>query len=100
MGGTRLGERRVIIRSERESDGRVWVSVRDFGTGLSVENPERIFEHFFSTKHGGLGMGLAIARSIIASHDGELAAVNAAGGGTRVYFSLPAVAQGPPWRSG
>ena len=94
MGETPLAERRVIIRSERESDGRVWVSVRDFGPGLSVENPERIFEHFFSTKHGGLGMGLAIARSIVASHDGELAAVNAEGGGTRVYFSLPAVAEG------
>jgi len=94
MGETPLAERRVIIRSERESDGRVWVSVRDFGTGLSVENPERIFEHFFSTKHGGLGMGLAIVRSIIASHDGELAAVNAEGGGTCVYFSLPAVAEG------
>jgi PAS domain S-box-containing protein len=94
MGETPLAERRVIIRSERESDGRVRVSVRDFGTGLSVENPERIFEHFFSTKHGGLGMGLAIVRSIIASHDGELAAVNAEGGGTCVYFSLPAVAEG------
>jgi PAS domain S-box-containing protein len=94
MGETPLAERRMIIRSERESDGRVRVSVRDFGTGLSVENPERIFEHFFSTKHGGLGMGLAIVRSIIASHDGELAAVNAEGGGTCVYFSLPAVAEG------
>jgi PAS domain S-box-containing protein len=94
MGETPLAERRVIIRSERESDGRVRVSVRDFGTGLSVENPERIFEHFFSTKHGGLGMGLAIVRSIIASHDGELAAVNAEGGGTCVYFSLPAVTEG------
>jgi signal transduction histidine kinase len=39
-------------------------------------------------------MGLAIVRSIIASHDGELAAVNAEGGGTCVYFSLPAVAEG------
>jgi two-component system sensor kinase FixL len=94
MGETPLAERRVIIRSERESDGRVRVSVRDFGTGLSVENPERIFEHFFSTKHGGLGMGLAIVRSIISSHDGELAAVNSEGGGTSVYFLLPATAEG------
>jgi two-component system, LuxR family, sensor kinase FixL len=94
MDETPLVGRRVIIRSERESDGRVRVSVRDFGTGLPVENPERIFEHFFSTKHGGLGMGLAIVRSIIASHDGELAAVNAEGGGTRVYFLLPAVEEG------
>jgi signal transduction histidine kinase len=72
----------------------VRVSVRDFGTGLSVEHSERIFEHFFSTKHDGLGMGLAIVRSLIASHDGELAAVNAEGGGACVFFSLRANAEG------
>ena len=94
MGGTPLPKRRVIIRSERESKVRVRVSVRDFGTGLSVEHSERIFEHFFSTKHDGLGMGLAIVRSIIASHDGELAAVNAEGGGACVFFSLRANAEG------
>jgi PAS domain S-box-containing protein len=94
MGDTPLPKRRVIIRSERESNVRVRVSVRDFGIGLSVENPERIFEHFFSTKHDGLGMGLAIVRSIIASHDGELAAVNAEGGGVCVYFSLRANVEG------
>ncbi|MFZ0503355.1 MAG: ATP-binding protein, partial [Chthoniobacterales bacterium] len=65
-----------------------------FGTGLSEENRERVFEHFFSTKHGGLGMGLAIARSIIASHEGELVAMNAEGGGTCVHFSLPARTEG------
>ena len=91
MGETPPAQRRVIIRSERISDGRVRVSVRDFGTGLAVENPERIFEHFFSTKQNGLGMGLAIVRSIITSHDGELAAVNAEGGGTCAYFSLPSI---------
>jgi signal transduction histidine kinase len=47
------------------------VSVRDFGIGLPAEEPGRIFERFFSTKRGGMGMGLAIARSIIASHGGE-----------------------------
>jgi two-component system sensor kinase FixL len=81
-------ERRVIIRSEREPDNYVRVSVRDFGTGLPAEEPERIFERFFSTKPEGMGMGLAIARSIIASHGGELAAENAEGGGACVYFSL------------
>jgi PAS domain S-box-containing protein len=94
MGETPLSERRVIVRSERISDGRVRVSVRDFGTGLSVENPERIFEHFFSTKQNGLGMGLAIVRSIVTAHDGELAAVNAEGGGTYAYFSLPGIGEG------
>jgi PAS domain S-box-containing protein len=82
-------ERRVIIRSEREPNSRVRVSVRDFGAGLPVEDPERIFERFCSTKREGMGMGLAIARSIIASHGGELAATNAEGGGACVRFSLP-----------
>ncbi|MBV9672560.1 MAG: PAS domain S-box protein [Verrucomicrobia bacterium] len=80
---------RVIIRSERESGDRVRVSVRDFGTGLPTKEPERIFEQFFSTKHDGMGMGLAIARSIISSHGGELGAVNAKDGGACVYFWLP-----------
>ena len=94
MGATPLSERRVIVRSERISDGRVRVSVRDFGTGLLVDNSERIFEHFFSTKQNGLGMGLAIVRSIVTAHDGELAAVNAQGGGTCAYFSLPGIGEG------
>jgi DNA-binding CsgD family transcriptional regulator len=91
MRETPVAERRMIIRSERKSDGRVRVSVRDFGTGLPAEEPERIFERFFSTKREGMGMGLAIARSIIASHGGELAAANAQGGGACVHFSLPVV---------
>jgi two-component system sensor kinase FixL len=89
MRETPAAERHVIIRSERESDGRVCVSVRDFGAGLPTEEPSRIFERFFSTKRDGMGMGLAIARSIVTAHGGELAAANAQGGGTRVYFLLP-----------
>jgi signal transduction histidine kinase len=91
MRETPPAERRVIIHSERDSDDRVRVSVRDFGTGLPAEEPERVFEPFFSTKHEGMGMGLAIARSIITSHGGELAAVNAEGGGACVHFSLPVI---------
>lgn len=49
MRETAAEERRLIIRSERESDGRVRVSVRDFGTGLPAEEPEQIFQQFFST---------------------------------------------------
>src|SRR5271166_2149702 len=94
MRETPAAERRVIIRSEHESEGRVRVSVRDFGTGLPEEEPARIFERFFSTKREGMGMGLAIARSIIDSHGGELAAANARGGGACVHFSLPVIAEG------
>jgi two-component system, LuxR family, sensor kinase FixL len=89
MRETPVPERRVIIRTECESGGSVRVSVRDFGTGLPPKRPERIFEHFFSTKHDGLGLGLAIVRSIITSHGGEVAAVNAKDGGACVYFLLP-----------
>ena len=94
MRETPAEERRLIIRSERESDGRVRVSVRDFGTGLPAEEPEQIFQQFFSTKREGMGMGLPIARSIINSHGGELAAANAEGGGACVHFSLPIIAEG------
>jgi two-component system, LuxR family, sensor kinase FixL len=93
MRETPAAERRVVIRSERESDGRVCVSVRDFGAGLPTEEPRRIFERFFSTKREGMGMGLAIAHSIITSHGGELAAANAQGGGACVYFLLPVIAE-------
>jgi PAS domain S-box-containing protein len=91
MRETPVPERRVIVRSDCEFDGRVRVSVRDFGIGLPVPEPERIFERFFSTKREGMGMGLAIARSIIASHGGELVATNAEGGGACVYFLLPVI---------
>ena len=94
MRETPVAERRLIIRSERESEGRVRVSVRDFGIGLPLEGPQQIFEQFFSTKREGMGMGLAIARSIIASHGGQLAAANAQGGGANVHFSLPVSAEG------
>ena len=94
MRETPAAERRMIIRSERESEGRVRVSVRDFGIGLPLEGPQQIFEQFFSTKREGMGMGLAIARSIIASHGGQLAAANAQGGGANVHFSLPVSAEG------
>jgi two-component system sensor kinase FixL len=94
MRETPAAERRIIIRSECKSDGGVRVSVRDFGTGLPAEGSKRIFEPFFSTKREGMGMGLAIARSIITSHGGELAAANVEGGGTHVHFSLPVIAEG------
>jgi two-component system, LuxR family, sensor kinase FixL len=87
-------ERRAIIRTESESGGGVRASVRDFGPGLPTENPQRIFDRFFSTKRDGLGMGLAIARSIVSSHGGELVAENAEGGGAFVYFSLPGFGEG------
>jgi PAS domain S-box-containing protein len=90
MRQTPTPKRRVTISSRQHARDQVWIGVRDYGTGLPQENPDRIFEPFFSTKQDGLGMGLSIARSIISSHGGELAAENAEGGGAWVHFSLPA----------
>jgi two-component system, LuxR family, sensor kinase FixL len=82
--------RRVIIRTERDGDYAVRASVRDFGPGLPLDLPERVFERFFSTKAEGLGIGLFISRSIIAAHGGTLSAENAEGGGAQFCVRLPA----------
>lgn len=85
-----IDARSLRISSRRRDDGTVEVEVRDRGGGLS--DPERIFEAFYTTKPDGMGMGLAICRSIIEAHSGQLRAENVASGGARITFSLPASA--------
>jgi signal transduction histidine kinase len=63
--------------------------VRDYGIGVSAVMQDRLFDPFFTTKNEGLGMGLAIARSILESHGGTIAGENADGGGARFEFVLP-----------
>jgi two-component system, LuxR family, sensor kinase FixL len=82
--------RRVIIRTERDGDGAVQARVRDFGTGLPADMPERVFDRFFSTKQDGMGIGLFIAQSIVVAHGGTLWAENAEGGGAQFWLRLPA----------
>jgi two-component system sensor kinase FixL len=81
--------RRIEVATNRDGDGTICVAVRDYGSGISERTKERLFEHFFTTKQEGLGMGLAIARSIIESHGGNIAAENAEGGGACFHFRLP-----------
>ena len=66
------GSRVLSVISEMESDGDVRVSVADTGTGVHPEDIDRIFNPLFTTKSGGMGMGLAICRSIIEAHGGRL----------------------------
>jgi C4-dicarboxylate-specific signal transduction histidine kinase len=80
------GPRCVTIESRSEAD-MVAISVRDTGVGLS--DPERVFERFYTTKPHGMGMGLAISRSIIEAHTGKLLASPADGGGAVFKFTLP-----------
>ena len=64
--------------------------MRDYGVGISEEARDRLFDHFFTTKTEGLGMGLGIVRSIVESHAGTVAAENVDGGGARFHLTLPA----------
>jgi PAS domain S-box-containing protein len=93
MHDTPVTHRKVLIATERNSDGAVCASVRDYGVGIPAEALERVFEQFFTTKPKGLGIGLAIVRSIVESHGGTIAAENADGDGARFQFTLPASAK-------
>jgi len=88
-------ERRIIISTRSLKGKSAEVSVRDFGTGLPVDRAEKVFDHFFSTKAEGMGMGLTIARSIVEAHAGTLGAEDAEGGGALFFFHLPAAQRLP-----
>ncbi|MDB4951326.1 MAG: nwsA [Gemmatimonadetes bacterium] len=84
-------ERRwMAIRTLAGEAGGVVVEVEDAGRGVRPEDRDRIFEAFFSTRPGGLGMGLAISRSIVETHGGRLRAAPNEGAGTTLRVSLPA----------
>ncbi|MFL6590654.1 MAG: GAF domain-containing protein [Chthoniobacterales bacterium] len=87
-------QRRIVITTKSDDvDDIAEVSVRDFGTGLPDESVDKVFDHFFSTKQTGMGMGLTIVRSIIEAHGGTITAGNAPGGGALFSFRLPAIPQ-------
>jgi PAS domain S-box-containing protein len=79
----------LIIRSYRDGTQRVMVDVADSGMGISTDSADKLFNAFFTTKSGGMGMGLSICRSIIEAHGGRLSAVNNVGPGASFQFTLP-----------
>jgi PAS domain S-box-containing protein len=81
------GPKTLFISSKRPGPETVLVEVRDSGTGL--KDPDKIFEAFFTTKENGMGMGLAICRSIIDAHHGRLWAASGEGAGATFSFTLP-----------
>jgi signal transduction histidine kinase/ligand-binding sensor domain-containing protein len=83
-----VGQRRVKIAAERYGDG-VRLAVRDSGPGVPAALQSEIFEPFTTSKPGGMGMGLAICRSIVESHDGSIEVGSATGGGAVFLVTLP-----------
>ena len=82
---------RLLVRTRTTADGNVEVSVADRGTGIPSADLERIFEPFVTTKSHGMGLGLAICRSIVDAHGGRLWATNNSDGGAqRCIANLPA----------
>jgi len=90
MEGLPPAERRIIISTRLDKGDVTEVRVRDFGTGLPKEKPDKVFDHFFSTKQKGMGMGLAIVRSIIEAHGGTIVGENAPDRGATMIVRLPA----------
>jgi signal transduction histidine kinase len=81
--------RELLISTQTEAAGGVLVAVRDSGPGLDLASADRVFEAFYTTKSAGLGMGLAICRSIIEAHGGRLWASANQPRGAVFQFSLP-----------
>ena len=94
MGSVEAEPRDLLISTEQHHTG-VLVAVRDSGPGIDPAHLDRIFEAFYTTKSGGVGMGLSICRSIIDAHGGRLWAEANEARGAIFQFTLPAVQVGP-----
>jgi C4-dicarboxylate-specific signal transduction histidine kinase len=98
MNGVEDRPRRVVIRTQRDEDDCVRLTVQDAGVGIGPEAVERLFDTFYTTKSDGMGIGLAVSRSIIEHHRGRLwAAPNDDGPGATFSFSIP---RGPERETG
>jgi signal transduction histidine kinase len=86
-------ERTLVLWTAKEEPAGVRIAVRDSGTGIDEADLDHIFQAFYTTKTDGLGMGLAIALSIVEAHGGRLEARNNPDGGTTLAFTLPAADQ-------
>jgi signal transduction histidine kinase len=89
MGSVEVGTRDLLISTEKSQTGDILLEVRDSGPGVDPARLERVFDAFYTTKPGGMGMGLSICRSIIEAHGGRLWAGANEPGGAVFHFTLP-----------
>src|SRR6267154_2383289 len=90
MSDASKGSRDLLISTAEDVSNGVLVAVRDSGPGLNPESLERLFDPFYTTKPGGMGMGLSICRSIVEGHGGRIWAAANVPQGASFHFSLPA----------
>jgi C4-dicarboxylate-specific signal transduction histidine kinase len=90
MHGLGEGNRELLICTRKAEPDGVMVEVQDSGPGLTPETVERVFEHFYTTKPSGLGLGLSICRSIVEGHNGHLSASSNVPRGAIFHFVVPA----------
>jgi PAS domain S-box-containing protein len=81
--------RQLLVRTERENGDRVRVMVRDSGIGVDRQSMDKLFDAFYTTKSGGMGIGLSVSRSIVERHQGRLWAEPNDGPGATFSFSIP-----------
>ena len=89
MSGIDDRPRQLLIRTEPDEGGQVRLSVQDAGVGFDPQVMDRLFDSFYTTKNDGMGIGLSVSRSIIASHHGRLWATPNEGPGATFSFSIP-----------
>jgi PAS domain S-box-containing protein len=90
----------LVIRTARDGDDRVRLSVQDAGVGFDPQAADRLFEAFYTTKDDGMGIGLSVSRSIIESHQGRLWATPNDGPGATFSFSIPHASEATTGASG
>jgi len=81
--------RRMTVRTSKRNGRFAEVSIRDIGPGIEENNANRLFDPFYTTKSGGMGMGLAISKDIVKAHRGEIQAVNNPDRGATFTFTVP-----------
>src|SRR5688572_4347144 len=96
MSGVTERPRELVIQTEPDERDGVCLSIRDAGVGLEPREMDRLFEPFYTTKPGGMGIGLSVSRSIIESHNGRLWAAPNDGPGATFAFSIPRGAGAEP----
>jgi len=89
MSGIEDRPRTLLIRTHRDNDESVRLTVQDAGVGFEPQVASRLFEAFYTTKNDGIGIGLSVSRAIVESHHGRVWATPNEGPGATFSFSIP-----------